>query len=341
MTHDAHEPERTSVAHNDPRHVSEPGIGLSSRSDRLDSEHAQTGRVLLSEDHLRIRRRRTLVPIVLFLLTCASTFWAGATHWRLGGIGGYGTIFSAIHENLWNGLIYMACVLAILFAHEMGHFIATVIHRIPASLPFFIPFPISPIGTMGAVIAMDGRRADRREVFDIGISGPIAGLVLAIPILIYGVWQLDFQRAYFGPAYDSPLLVDILVAVIHGDASSYRGSITQSQLNPFYMAGWVGLLITGVNMMPVSQLDGGHVIYTLFGKSALWVARGFIFVAILFVVFGGALNWLFMLILVILMGTDHPPTRNDNISLGTFRTVIGFGSLAIPVLCFPTQLFIM
>jgi membrane-associated protease RseP (regulator of RpoE activity) len=235
----------------------------------------------------------------------------------------------------------MVCVLAILFAHEMGHFVATLIHRIPASLPFFIPLPIvSPIGTMGAVIAMDGRRADRREVFDIGISGPIAGLVFAIPILIYGVWRLDFSRPYFGPAYDSPLLVDLLVGWLR-DTPNYRGSIAQGQLNPYFMAGWVGLLITGLNMMPVSQLDGGHVIYTLFGRSAHWVARGFIFFAILFIVFGGALNWLLMLILVILMGTDHPPTRDDSISLGPLRTTIGFCSLIIPVLCFPPHLFVL
>jgi len=301
--------------------------------------------MVLTDEHLRPQRRRTLLPIMLFLLTCVSTYWAGATGWSLGETGYRGGFWDYVKmvsiSNGGNGLIYMACVLAILFAHEMGHFIATIVHRIPSSLPFFIPFPLSPIGTMGAVIAMDGRQANRREVFDIGIAGPLAGLVLAIPILIYGIYQLDFDRSYYGPAYDSPLLVDLLIGTLRNAPAKYQGAIAQTQLNPFFMAGWVGLLITGLNMMPVSQLDGGHVVYTLFGKKAHWIARGFIFLAILFIVLGGALNWLVMLLLVILMGTDHPPTRNDRVKLGPFRIALGLASLAIPVLCFPPYLFIM
>ena len=205
---------------------------------------------------------------------------------------------------------------AILFAHEMGHFIATVIHRVPASLPFFIPFPLNPMGTMGAVIAMDGRRCTRRQVFDIGIAGPLAGLVIAIPILMYGVSQLDISRTYFGPACDSPILVDMLISM-KKNTTHYNGSIAISQLNPYYMAGWVGLLITGLNMMPVSQLDGGHVIYALFGRRrALFVARAFVFLAISLMVFYDAFIWMLMLILVILIGTDHPPTRDDEMPVG-------------------------
>jgi membrane-associated protease RseP (regulator of RpoE activity) len=101
------------------------------------------------------------------------------------------------------------------------------------------------------------------------------------------------------------------------------------------MAGWVGLLITGLNMWPVSQLDGGHVVYALFGRRAHWIARGFVFAAILFVVLGDAMLWAPMLILVILMGTDHPRTANDNVPLSTGRRILGGISLLIPLLCFP------
>ena len=182
------------------------------------------------------------------------------------------------------GLIYMTCVVGILLMHEMGHFLATVLYRIPASLPMFIPFPITPIGTMGAVIGMDGRLANRKEIFDIGIAGPIAGLVAAIPILWVGIMQLDLAGPVYGmERYDCPLLVEWMIGVLRPD-QGIVSEIRTSQLNAYFMAGWVGLLITGLNMLPVSQLDGGHVIYTLFGRRAHWIARGFVFAAILYIV---------------------------------------------------------
>ena len=104
--------------------------------------------------------------------------------------------------------------------------------------------------------------------------------------------------------------------------------------SPLLMAGWVGMLITGLNMLPISQLDGGHVIYGLFGRRSRLVARTFLIAAILFVIVGDHYNWTVMLVLVILLGVDHPPTRDDNVRLGPVRTVIGLVSLAIPVLCF-------
>jgi membrane-associated protease RseP (regulator of RpoE activity) len=110
-----------------------------------------------------------------------------------------------------------------------------------------------------------------------------------------------------------------------------------NQLNPFFMAGWVGLLITGLNMLPVSQLDGGHVVYTLFRHRAHWVARCFLLIAITYVVYADAFIWAPMVVLVTLIGTDHPPTANDTLPLGWFRTALGLASLAIPVLCFPPR----
>jgi membrane-associated protease RseP (regulator of RpoE activity) len=110
--------------------------------------------------------------------------------------------------------------------------------------------------------------------------------------------------------------------------------VWHSQLNPYFMAGWVGFLITGLNMLPVSQLDGGHVIYTLFGKRAHWIARGFMLLAIGFIIYNQAWMWSLMVVLVLLIGTDHPPTRDDTVRLGWFRTVLGCLSLSIPLLCF-------
>jgi membrane-associated protease RseP (regulator of RpoE activity) len=241
-----------------------------------------------------------------------------------------------------DGVIFMLCLIGILFTHEMGHFLATVRYRVPASYPFFLPLPIvSPIGTLGAVIAMDGTRADRKEIFDIGIAGPLAGLVVAVPILWIGVLRIDFTQPEYGLfALDSPLLVSWMIGLIGPEGYTPGQDVYQSQLNPYFMAGWVGLLVTALNMMPVSQLDGGHVMYTLLGKPARWVARGFVLFSIGIMYFVNPWFLLVIVILVLLVGIDHPPTRDDRVRLGWFRTLLGICALAIPILCFAPRVLI-
>jgi len=240
-----------------------------------------------------------------------------------------------------DGLIYMGCVLAILLTHEMGHFIATIRHRIPASFPYFLPLPISFIGTLGAVIGMEGSRANRKEIFDIGIAGPLAGLAVAIPILWVGVQDLDFTQPGYGMfAVDAPLVIRWMIDYLQPPGYTPGQHIMQGQLNPYFMAGWVGLLVTALNMMPVSQLDGGHVAYTLLGKRAHWVARGFMLLAIGYMVLAGVYVLILMVVLILLIGTDHPPTRDDRTPLGWFRIALGYCSLVIPAICFPPQIIV-
>lgn len=290
-------------------------------------------------------RRWVVLPVVLFLVTCGSTFLAGTMAWfppyfveRMLTDHSFMAIRRAIVANWQDGLIYMGCVLAILLTHEMGHFLATVRYRINASYPYFLPLPISPLGTLGAVIRMDGMRANRREIFDIGLAGPLAGLLVAIPITWVGIQQMDPSGQATGPyAVHPPLVLQAMMYVAAPDAYTWGEPIAQSQLNPFLMAGWVGLLITGLNMLPVSQLDGGHVIYTLFLKRARWIARGFIVLAIAYILFAGAQHWVVMVALVMFIGIDHPPTRDDSVPLGWFRTTLGYLSLAIPLLCFAPE----
>jgi len=199
--------------------------------------------------------------------------------------------------------------------------------------------PFNPIGTMGAVIGMDGMRANRREIFDIGVAGPLAGLAVAFPILYFGIRQLDLTGDPLPGEVQlyNPVIVRWMIDHLHPEWSAKADWIGISQVNPWFMAGWVGMLITGLNMLPISQLDGGHTIYGLFGRDAHTVARAFVVVAIVYVVINleQAAMWTPMLILVILMGIHHPRTADDEIELDTTRWVIGFASLAIPILCFP------
>jgi Zn-dependent protease len=287
-----------------------------------------------------IRRRRGL-PLVLFLATCFFTYAAGTYEWRPtvfglqdDGQGGerwdLARTWHQLRTNWQDGLIYMGCVMAILLAHEMGHFLMTVRYHVPASYPIFLPVPIMLTGTMGAVIGMEGFRANRRQMFDIGLAGPLAGLVLTVPMVWIGIKmgnRIAPQNAQF--LFGDPLLPK-WIAHLLGVNWSQNGW----PHNPIYMAGWVGMFVTGLNMMPVSQLDGGHVIYALFLKRGHWIARTFLLSAMAFVVISGQYSWTLMVVLVTLIGVDHPPTADDRVPLGPVRIILGTLSLALPVLCF-------
>ncbi|MEM7455155.1 MAG: site-2 protease family protein [Planctomycetota bacterium] len=292
-------------------------------------------------------RRRVLLPIILFFLTCLSTFWVGANLWlptqsleSAAVAGNFMSVRQAIIAHWPEGLVYMLAVLTILMLHEMGHFIATIYYRVPASFPFFLPFPFNPIGTLGAVIGMHGNLADRKQIFDIGIAGPLAGLVAAVPLTFVGIAQLDLTtQPLSGIGIRMPLLMHLIASWMQIEGYVPGEPVWINQLNPIFIAAWVGLLITGLNMMPVGQLDGGHVTYTLFGKAAHWIARLTIMLAIAFMVYHQSYILIIMVVLVLLVGTSHPPTRDDSVPLGPFRWLLGLASLSIPVLCFPPLVF--
>jgi hypothetical protein len=298
---------------------------------------------------LKARPRKTVLPIVLFFLTCMSTFWVGMLLWDPSIPGA--TVRAILNQNLlelrqmflahWDsGLIYMLCVMLILLSHEMGHFIATLYYRVPASYPFFLPFPGNPIGTLGAVIGMQGQAADRKEIFDIGIAGPLAGLVPAIPIAYFGVSQLDLtSQPYGGFGFRLPMLMDWFATMSQVPGYQTGDVVWLSQLNPLFVAGWVGLLITGLNMMPIGQLDGGHVTYTLFGRAAHFIAKATVVFAVAYMVYYTNFIMVLMVVLLLVVGVNHPPTRDDRVPIGPFRFMLGLTSLVIPILCFPPQIF--
>ena len=279
---------------------------------------------------LLARRRppRARLQGLLYLLTCLTTFAAGAVGWQplLLGVDDAG-IAEAVTGHWARGLLYMAAVMAVLTAHEAGHVIAARIHGIPATLPFFIPMPILLTGTLGAVIGMEGSRADRRQLFDIAVAGPLAGLVVAVPLLALGLFSGTADGA--NPFALAPFAV-WLQSLLRPDLAPG----TTVAPNPLFMAGWVGLLVTGLNMIPVSQLDGGHICYAVFGRRGNWVARAALITAILAVVISGRLNWVALVVIVTFLGVDHPPIREEQVPLGPLRTALGLAMFAIPVLTF-------
>jgi Zn-dependent protease len=314
----------------------------------LDSP--ETGAVRSPAPFQEGRMPRSRLALILFLLTCLCTF--------LTGFFGVGVPLVSIDEPLGSpilllplallsqdifrqlaislparaidGLVYSGSVMAILGAHELGHYFQARRNRVPASLPMFIPFPINPFGTMGAVIFQQSGVANRKSMFDIAISGPLAGLVISLPVAYYGILESRVvEITQPGAAFGDPLLLKWMYAAVHGPIPA-GSDVT---LNPLLFAGWVGVFITALNLIPIGQLDGGHILYCLIGQRAHFVARALFWGAAAIVAYsvifgsGQFVVWSLMLFLIWMFGTRHPPTANDRMALGPVRVVLGWLTL--------------
>jgi len=264
------------------------------------------------EHSVHWRNRNYWLPAVLFLATCASTF-------------------------LMQGPLYFACLMLTLTAHELGHFFQAMRYRVPASLPYFVPFP-NLFGTFGAVIFMEPGSGDRKSLYDIGITGPIAGL---FPALAFSAIGLSLSEV--GPLPEDrptielgePLLFKGLSYLIHGPLPDGQDVL----LHPVAFAGWVGIFITALNLIPIGQLDGGHVLYALLRRRAHLFSTIFLVGAFVGMVILQYWAWTLMILLLTLMGPRHPPTQNDDVPLGAGRIVLGWLSLAFVIVGFtPTPI---
>jgi len=258
-------------------------------------------------------KRRLRLPLLLFIATCLSTLMTGMA------TASYRATWG---EAFWHGLKYAGPLMTILVCHEMGHFLQAWRHGVYASLPYFIPMPASPIGTMGAVIAMQARMGDRRSLFDIGISGPLAGLAPTLICCVLGIyWSTPILgRGELG----DPLLFKILTYAM----GKHIPTGFDLLLHPVAYAGWVGLLITSLNLFPIGLLDGGHILYALLGRKAHTVARLLLVAAIVAIIYFQLYMWMLMIFLLIMIGPSHPPTANDYESLGWWRIILGWLTLA-------------
>jgi membrane-associated protease RseP (regulator of RpoE activity) len=290
------------------------------------------------------------LPLLLFLATCLTT-----TAFRLGfndsviyqfcvsllltvtDIDQAKKAWELFGSVLYEALEFSVPLMFILTCHEFGHYFQSRRYRVRSSLPYFIPLPFGPFGTFGAVIAMDGDIPHSKALFDIGISGPLAGLIPTLVLLYFGI-----KWSYLVPItgevdmmMGEPLLFQYVTQWIFGDIPPDMTLV----LHPVAMASWAGLLLTSLNLMPFGQLDGGHVFHALLGRYAGPMSK-FCFVTVLLLVIWFRLwHWSLILLLLAFIGVTHPPTANDTMPLSPFRRVLGWGTLAFILIGFtPTPL---
>jgi membrane-associated protease RseP (regulator of RpoE activity) len=267
----------------------------------------------------RPRRWRLLaspvVHVLLFALTAASVYLAG-------------------------GPLLAAGLLSILMAHEMGHYVMCRLYRVDATLPFFIPFPFpgfTLVGTLGAFIRIRGAIPHRRALFDIGIGGPLAGFAVCLPVLALGI-----HEARVVPDAPSASTISLGEPLLFHWAAVWLRGLSDGQtlsIGPLGMAAWFGLFVTALNMMPIGQLDGGHVVYSLLREKAHLVSRVASWVCVALIYFGP--SWLLWAILVRVLGRRHPPTWNDAAPLGRARIAVGVFGFVMFALCFtPTPIMV-
>jgi membrane-associated protease RseP (regulator of RpoE activity) len=270
------------------------------------------------------------INLALFIATVLSTLFVGTL---------YAIESTDQMWELWRGLPFALSIMTILGAHELGHYFAARHHKVPVTLPYFIPMPLSAIGTLGAFIRLQAPESNRRSLLDIGAAGPLAGLVFAVPILLYGLATSELGPISAGATLEGNSILYLAAKfLIFGQILPTPEGI-DVQLNQVAWAGWVGLLVTALNLIPVGQLDGGHIAYALFGKkSAMFYWPVLIGLALVtaysFLQGTPAITWLVWIFLLGLLGRRYARPLDDVTTLDPRRRAIGIAALVLFALVF-------
>jgi membrane-associated protease RseP (regulator of RpoE activity) len=301
---------------------------------------------------------RLSVNILLFLLTVASVMFVGAL---LAGSapGGAGQPPASVLTRALSGWPYALSLLSILLAHEFGHYLMSRHHHTRATLPYFIPLPLPPLGTMGAAIVMQGTPKNKRVLFDIGVAGPLAGMVVAIPVLLLGLSlsQLDVIEGIdgmvqmegnsllylaakyltFGQLLPAPASYGSLSPLAYWVSYFFTGrpiplGATDVFIHPVAFAGWAGLLVTALNLIPAGTLDGGHLIYALLGDRA---RRAYPVILVVLGILGLAWNgWWFWAFILLWLGRVHAEPLDQITSLDRPRLAVAVIAILVFLITF-------
>jgi membrane-associated protease RseP (regulator of RpoE activity) len=272
-----------------------------------------------------------VLPLMLFGATVFTTLWAGAYQSNTSPMRGAWRFLMEEPWLLWKGIPFAATLLGILVTHEFGHYLFSRVHRVPASFPLFLPGPPHFIGTFGAIIRMRGPILSRKALFDIGVAGPIAGFLVAVMALVVGLKlsRIVLADRSYGLHLGEPLLLQFLSWAVLGPLPQGYDVV----LHPVGFAAWFGLFITSLNLIPLGQLDGGHVAYALWGPRQRTIAM-VVVPALIVLGFIGWQGWFVWAGLAGLFGFTHPPVNDPQTELGRVRVVVGWAALIIFAITF-------
>lgn len=317
--------------------------------------------LILKKGLIKSSATNTRVNIGLFLVTFVSVLLAGMLTSYSGPMtSDLGLIWSHVRTNLGQSLAFAFSMLAILTAHEFGHYFAARYHQTRVTLPYFIPFPLSPFGTMGAFIRMLEPPRNKKVLLDIGLAGPLAGLVVAIPVLVIGlslspvetlpavlpegftfegnsVLYLALKYLVHGAFLPAPTSFNGLPPLLYWTRYFFTGTPLPSGgidvlIHPVAWAGWAGLLITSLNLLPAGQLDGGHLIYSLFGDRLRWIRP--LILAVLVVLGFMWSGWWLWAFLILLFGSRRAEPLDEITDLDPARRGLAWFGLIIFLLIF-------
>ena len=268
------------------------------------------------------RKPRVIWNLVLFFLTFMTTVLAGALQEGVNPLTNPGQIPK--------GFPFAFALMGILLAHELGHYLVARRHGVDVTLPYFIPAP-SFIGTFGAFIKMRSPARDPKMLLDIGAAGPLVGVVVSVPLVALGLSLSEVKQieGQVGTSLGDSILLWLISRVVVGPIPPGYDVV----IHPVGFAGWIGLLVTSLNLLPVGQLDGGHVVYALLGERQNRISK-LVFVGLLALGVLGWEGWLVWGVLLLIMGFRHPPPVEWWVPLDRKRKVIGWLTIAVFILTF-------